>query len=96
MELGRKPRYLLDELEQSPLVYVPSAAVLPLLANRPKLPPQGPLSLLTVGNPATGDVSLGPIIDAKQRDRIHALVTDSVGAGAKLLTGGKRVGARSR
>jgi benzaldehyde dehydrogenase (NAD) len=43
---------------------------------------------LTVGNPATADVSLGPIIDAKQRDRIHALVTDSVGAGAKLLTGG--------
>jgi benzaldehyde dehydrogenase (NAD) len=43
---------------------------------------------LTVGNPATADVSLGPIIDAKQRDRIHALVTDSVAAGAKLLTGG--------
>jgi benzaldehyde dehydrogenase (NAD) len=43
---------------------------------------------LTVGNPMTGDVSLGPIIDAKQRDRIHALVTDSVAAGAKLLTGG--------
>ena len=44
---------------------------------------------LTVGNPMTGDeVSLGPIIDAKQRDRIHGLVTDSVAAGAKLLTGG--------
>jgi len=43
---------------------------------------------LTVGNPNTGDVSLGPVIDAKQRDRIHGLVTDSVAAGAKLLTGG--------
>ena len=43
---------------------------------------------LTVGNPMTADVSLGPVIDAKQRDRIHALVTDSVAAGAKLLTGG--------
>jgi benzaldehyde dehydrogenase (NAD) len=43
---------------------------------------------LTVGNPATAEVSLGPIIDAKQRDRIHQLVTDSVAAGAKLLTGG--------
>jgi benzaldehyde dehydrogenase (NAD) len=43
---------------------------------------------LTVGNPMTGDVSLGPVIDAKQRDRIHALVTDSVAAGARLLTGG--------
>jgi len=43
---------------------------------------------LTVGNPMTGDVSLGPLIDATQRDRVHALVTDSVAAGAKLLTGG--------
>jgi benzaldehyde dehydrogenase (NAD) len=43
---------------------------------------------LTVGNPMTGDVSLGPMIDAKQRDRVHSLVTESVAAGAKLLTGG--------
>ena len=35
---------------------------------------------LTVGNPATAEVSLGPIIDTKQRDRIDALVTDSVAA----------------
>ena len=27
---------------------------------------------LTVGNPTTAEVSLGPMIDAKQRDRIHA------------------------
>jgi benzaldehyde dehydrogenase (NAD) len=43
---------------------------------------------LTVGNTVTRDVSMGPLIDARQRDRIHALVTDSVAAGAKLLTGG--------
>ncbi len=43
---------------------------------------------LTVGNPATDDVDLGPIIDERQRDRIHSLVTDSVAAGATLRTGG--------
>lgn len=43
---------------------------------------------LTVGNPAEADVNLGPIIDAGQRDKIHALVEGSVQAGAKLLTGG--------
>jgi benzaldehyde dehydrogenase (NAD) len=43
---------------------------------------------LTIGNPIDDDVSLGPMIDAKQRDRVHALVNDSITAGAKLLTGG--------
>ena len=43
---------------------------------------------LPVGNPATGQVALGPIIDARQRDKVHALVTDSVAAGAKLNAGG--------
>jgi benzaldehyde dehydrogenase (NAD) len=43
---------------------------------------------LSVGNPAVEDVPLGPIIDDRQRDKIHALVTGSVRAGAKLLTGG--------
>ena len=31
---------------------------------------------LPVGNPATEQVALGPIIDAGQRDRIHGLVTE--------------------
>ena len=44
---------------------------------------------LPVGNPATEQVALGPIIDAKQRDRIHGLVTSSVDAGARLAAGGK-------
>jgi benzaldehyde dehydrogenase (NAD) len=43
---------------------------------------------LTVGNPATDDVDLGPIIDERQRDKIHSLVTSSVTAGAMLRTGG--------
>ena len=43
---------------------------------------------LTVGNPATDDVDLGPIIDERQRDRIHSLVTGSITAGATLRVGG--------
>ncbi len=41
-----------------------------------------------VGNPATEQVALGPIIDESQRDRVHAIVTDSVAAGARLAAGG--------
>ncbi len=47
---------------------------------------------LPVGDPATGQVALGPIIDERQRDRIHAVVTASVDAGARLLTGGSYQG----
>ena len=43
---------------------------------------------LTVGDPAGGPVALGPIIDQRQRDRIHELVTSSVSAGAHLAAGG--------
>ncbi|TNC45253.1 benzaldehyde dehydrogenase [Mumia zhuanghuii] len=49
-------------------------------------------SHLPVGNPATDHVALGPIIDEAQRDRIHALVTRSVEAGARLVTGGEYEG----
>ncbi len=45
-------------------------------------------SHLPVGDPATGQVALGPIIDERQRDKVHALVTDSVTAGARLAAGG--------
>jgi benzaldehyde dehydrogenase (NAD) len=44
---------------------------------------------LPVGDPAGGQVALGPVIDAAQRDRIHALVTASVEAGAELAAGGR-------
>ncbi|HEY4850683.1 MAG TPA: benzaldehyde dehydrogenase [Streptosporangiaceae bacterium] len=43
---------------------------------------------LPVGNPATGQVALGPIIDERQRDKIHGLVTATVDAGARLAAGG--------
>lgn len=43
---------------------------------------------LPVGDGATGQVALGPLIDARQRDRVHAVVQDSVKAGATLLAGG--------
>ncbi|WP_433657784.1 benzaldehyde dehydrogenase [Nocardia sp. CA-128927] len=43
---------------------------------------------LPVGDPATEQVALGPIIDAGQRDKIHQLVTSTVDAGATLAAGG--------
>jgi benzaldehyde dehydrogenase (NAD) len=43
---------------------------------------------LPVGDPATQQVALGPIIDEGQRDKIHSLVTASVAAGARLAAGG--------
>lgn len=45
-------------------------------------------SALPVGDPATEQVALGPIIDAGQRDKIHRLVESTVHAGAKLAKGG--------
>lgn len=45
-------------------------------------------SHLPVGDPASGEVALGPVIDARQRDKIHALVTGSVDAGARIAAGG--------
>jgi benzaldehyde dehydrogenase (NAD) len=43
---------------------------------------------LPVGDPATEQVALGPIIDERQRDKVHGLVTGSVDAGARLAAGG--------
>jgi benzaldehyde dehydrogenase (NAD) len=43
---------------------------------------------LPVGNPATEQVALGPIIDAAQRDNIDRMVTASVEQGATLAAGG--------
>ncbi len=44
---------------------------------------------LVVGDPAGQEpVQLGPVIDERQRDHIHAVVTDSDAAGAKLRAGG--------
>lgn len=43
---------------------------------------------LPVGDGASGQVALGPLIDERQRDRVHATVQASVKAGARLLAGG--------
>jgi benzaldehyde dehydrogenase (NAD) len=43
---------------------------------------------LPVGDPATEQVALGPIIDQNQRDKVHGLVTSSVEQGASLRAGG--------
>ncbi|MFF4120499.1 benzaldehyde dehydrogenase [Streptomyces sp. NPDC001714] len=41
-----------------------------------------------VGDPATGQVALGPMIDDRQLQAAHSIVTDSVATGARLAAGG--------
>jgi len=43
---------------------------------------------LPVGDPMSGAVALGPLINARQVERLHGIVGDSVAAGASLLAGG--------
>lgn len=43
---------------------------------------------LPVGDPYREQVAIGPLINEKQLNRVHGIVTDSVAAGAKLVTGG--------
>lgn len=43
---------------------------------------------LPVGNPASQQVALGPLINERQRDRVHQIVRDTVAAGATLRAGG--------
>lgn len=45
-------------------------------------------SSLAVGDPSTGQVALGPLIDSRQRDSVHQIVTSTVESGATLVTGG--------
>jgi benzaldehyde dehydrogenase (NAD) len=45
-------------------------------------------SALTVGDPTKPGIAIGPLINAKQRDRVHRIVTSSVAQGATLSTGG--------
>ena len=49
-------------------------------------------SHLPVGDPHTGQVALGPIIDQKQLDRIDGIVKGSVEKGARLVAGGTHEG----
>jgi benzaldehyde dehydrogenase (NAD) len=43
---------------------------------------------LPVGDPARGNVALGPLINERQRDRVHAIVSQAVSDGATLEAGG--------
>jgi benzaldehyde dehydrogenase (NAD) len=43
---------------------------------------------LKVGDPADGDVALGPLIDTVQRDHVARVVADALHAGARLEAGG--------
>ncbi|GAA2599479.1 benzaldehyde dehydrogenase [Actinomadura fulvescens] len=47
---------------------------------------------LPVGDPASGQVALGPVIDRSQLERIDRLVRDTVAAGARLAAGGTHEG----
>jgi len=47
---------------------------------------------LPVGDPAAGNVALGPLINERQRDRVHSIVTQALQEGAKLEAGGKYEG----
>jgi len=47
---------------------------------------------LPVGNPATDEVALGPIINEKQLARVRRIVDDSVSQGAKVVVGGTNEG----
>lgn len=46
------------------------------------------MGALTVGRGVEEGVNVGPMIDAKQRDKVAELVDDAVAAGAQVLTGG--------
>jgi acyl-CoA reductase-like NAD-dependent aldehyde dehydrogenase len=47
---------------------------------------------MVVGNPLDERVDVGPMIDSKEVDRIEGWVKEAQGAGAKILTGGRREG----
>jgi succinate-semialdehyde dehydrogenase/glutarate-semialdehyde dehydrogenase len=52
------------------------------------------LGSMKVGRGTDDGVEVGPLIDGKQRDKVAELVDDATGKGAKVLTGGERVGDR--
>lgn len=49
------------------------------------------IKALKVGNGMDKGTNVGPLISAKQRERVEAMVTEAVGQGALAVTGGKRV-----
>jgi succinate-semialdehyde dehydrogenase / glutarate-semialdehyde dehydrogenase len=52
------------------------------------------LAALHIGDPMHEHTDIGPLATREGRDQLERQVSDSVMAGARLLTGGRRVGAR--
>jgi len=52
------------------------------------------LGAMKIGRGTEDGVEVGPLIDDKQRGKVAELVDDAVGKGAKVLTGGEKVGDR--
>lgn len=45
---------------------------------------------VVIGNGLDAGVQMGPLINARQRDRVEALVADAAAGGAQIVTGGQR------
>jgi acyl-CoA reductase-like NAD-dependent aldehyde dehydrogenase len=52
----------------------------------------GNLAHIVYGDPADANVYMGPLISERQRDKVDGMVRRAVEAGAKLVTGGEKVG----
>jgi len=52
------------------------------------------LGAMKIGRGTEEGVEVGPLVDAKQRDKVAELVEDAVGRGAKVLTGGSALAGR--
>lgn len=48
------------------------------------------LAAIPYGDPTDPSMMMGPLINARQRDKVHKLVCDAKAQGSKLVTGGKR------
>ncbi len=48
------------------------------------------LANIPYGYPTDPSMMMGPLINSRQRDKVHKFVTDAVDQGATLVTGGKR------
>ncbi len=46
------------------------------------------MAALTLGRGTEEGTTMGPLIDAKSRDKVHSLVNDAIADGARALTGG--------
>jgi succinate-semialdehyde dehydrogenase/glutarate-semialdehyde dehydrogenase len=51
----------------------------------------GRVRSLRVGNPLTGEVDMGPMVDPRQLDVVEHQVRDAVSRGARVLAGGRRM-----